>query len=83
METRRLGRILTLVFAFALVMGPGPGLYLVNPDPGDPEATRFLLGMPILWTWAVFWFLVMAVVVWAADRKLWRPRNGESAGEEQ
>ena len=27
------------IFALALVMGPGPGLYLVNPAPGDPAST--------------------------------------------
>ena len=66
----KLGRILTCVFLFALVMGPGPGIYLVNPDPADP-ATCIFLGMPVIYVWAVFWFFVQAVVIVVAYFRLW------------
>ena len=72
MPPKRLSRILTVVFVVALIMGPGPGLYLVNPDPLDPDALRLLLGLPVIWLWAVFWFAVMAVVVWIANIRLWK-----------
>ena len=39
--------VLSILFVLALVMGPGPGLYLVNPDPADPTATFAVLGIPI------------------------------------
>ncbi len=32
---RKLGALLTGLFLLAMVMGSGPGLRLVNPDPGD------------------------------------------------
>ncbi len=69
LETR-LSKILALIFLFALIMGPGPGLYLVNPSPDNPSSTTFL-GIPVLITWSTFWFFVQAVVVLVAYRKLW------------
>ena len=64
-------RLLVGVFVLALIMGPGPGIELVNPsaDPGERAAT--FLGAPILYVWAVFWFLVMATAVVVAYCKLW------------
>ena len=66
----RLSKILAAIFVFAAIMGPGPGLYLVNPSPGDSSPATFL-GMPILFAWAVFWFFVQAGVVLVAYCKLW------------
>ena len=66
----RLSKILATVFVFATIMGPGPGLYLVNPSPEDTSPATFL-GMPILFAWAVFWFVVQASVVLVAYCKLW------------
>ncbi|MDP6928689.1 MAG: hypothetical protein QF412_03200 [Planctomycetota bacterium] len=77
LETR-LSKILAAVFVFALVMGPGPGLYLVNPSPEDTSPATFL-GIPVLMAWAFFWFFVQAGVVLVAYRKLWTKRDG--AGE--
>ena len=75
MEKRKratLGRLLAAAFFVAMVMGPGPGVYLVNPDPADPDATVAVLGMPVIYLWSVFWFLVQAVVVITAYVVLWR-----------
>ena len=66
----RLSNILAAIFVFAAIMGPGPGLYLVNPSPGDSSPATFL-AMPILFAWAVFWFFVQAGVVLVAYCKLW------------
>ena len=66
----RLSKILALIFFFALIMGPGPGLYLVNPSHDNPCSTTFL-GMPILFAWSSFWFFVQAGVVLVAYRNLW------------
>ena len=63
---------LSLAFATAIVMGPGPGLYLVNPDPGDPQAVFTLAGVPVLYLWVLFWFAVQAAVVLLAYFLLWR-----------
>ncbi len=69
-----LSKILSSIFLFALIMGPGPGLYLVNPSSDNPAPTT-CLGMPVLFVWASFWFLVQAGVVLVAYRKLWTTGN--------
>jgi hypothetical protein len=74
---RGLAVSLSAIFVLALVMGTGPGVYLVNPDPADPGALRILLGMPIMYVWAVFWYLVQAAVIVAACLWLWD--SGEAA----
>ena len=71
----RLSKILAAIFIFAAIMGPGPGLYFVNPSPDDSSPATFL-GMPILFAWACFWFFVQAGVVLVAYCKLWTKRNG-------
>ncbi len=69
-KRRRLGRLLAGVFILALVMGPGPGIYLVNPSP-DAAAPWTVWGIPVLYVWAVSWFFVMAATVVLAYRKVW------------
>ena len=73
LETR-LSKILASIFLFALIMGPGPGLYLVNPSTDNPSSTTFL-GMPVLFAWASSWFFVQAGVVLMAYRRLWTNGN--------
>lgn len=67
----RLTILLSAIFVFALVMGAGPGVYLVNPHPGAPRAAYTLCGMPVIYAWAVFWFAVQAATVVAASVLLW------------
>jgi len=67
----RLSIVLLLIFLLALFMGPGPGIYLVNPVPGEPATRRVVLGMPIVYVWAVFWFFVQLAVVVIAYFRLW------------
>lgn len=71
MSKRRLGWVLTGLFALALVMGPGPGLYLVNPDPSDPDSFTTVLGLPIIYAWGLLWFTVQASVLIVAYLKVW------------
>ena len=73
----KLGRILTCVFLIALVMGPGPGIYLVNPHPADPASAVSVLGVPILYLWSVFWLFVEIAVVTIAYFKIWNRRETE------
>ena len=73
----KLGRILTCVFLIALVMGPGPGIYLVNPHPADPASAVSVLGVPILYVWSVFWLCVEISVVTTAYFKIWNRRETE------
>ena len=60
---RTLAVVLSLLFVTAMIMGPGPGLYLVNPDRADPEAIFTAAGVPVLYLWALFWFIVQATVI--------------------
>lgn len=68
----RLSWILGTIFVFALLMGPGPGLYLVN---GWAAEGSTLFGLPLLYVWALFWCGVEAAVVIVAFRKLWRDES--------
>lgn len=71
---RKARRRLTIVLcaAFALsVLAIGPGIYLVNPNPADPNSRFLFLGMPIIYAWAVFWYLVQAAVILTAYFFLW------------
>jgi hypothetical protein len=65
----RLKWVLGGVFLFALLMGPGPGIYLVN---GYAAKGGTILGMPALYFWAVLWFLVEAAVVLTAYLTIWK-----------
>lgn len=82
MSRKKLGWLLFGLFCLALVMGPGPGNYLINPDPGDPGATRFFLGIPIVYAWAIFWYAVQASAVAIAYFKLWRDEPAGSPDSE-
>ena len=81
-KSKRLARILVVTFIFAVMMGAGPGVYLVNPDPGDPDARRFIGGVPIVYAWAIFWFSIQATCVVIAYRCLWREESESESGEE-
>lgn len=63
--------VLGVAFLLALVMGTGPGVYLVNPDVDDPHAAVSFLGMPVVYVWVVFWFFVQAGVILVAYFTLW------------
>jgi hypothetical protein len=71
-QRRKLGRLFFAMFVLALIMGPGPGIYLINPDPGDAEARRFFLGAPIIYVWAAFWFIIQASAVALSYLFLWK-----------
>ena len=65
----KLSRNLLIAFFFALFMGPGPGLYLVN---GYATAGGTVFGIPILYVWALFWCAVEALVVLTAYKTVWK-----------
>ena len=68
---RRLSISLALIFIFAMIMGPGPGVYLVNPGPDHDGPAPTLLGLPIVYAWAVLWFGVQAAVLVTAYLTIW------------
>ena len=69
--------ILTLVFILAMVMGPGPGVYLINPSPEHEGPAPTLIGLPIVYAWAVLWFGVQAVVLVTAYFTVWADQEEE------
>jgi len=60
----KLGRILTVIFAIALLMGPGPGLVLAN----RPTS---VFGIPSLYFWGLLWYGVEVAVVVIAFFFVW------------
>ena len=73
-----LAKILIAVFLIATFMGPGPGIYLVNPS-SETDSPVTILGIPILYAWVAFWFFVQAVAVLIASKKLWEPHDEPEA----
>jgi hypothetical protein len=68
MDRRRTTITISVIFALALFLGPGPASALVG---GSRDSPNFLFGVPALYLWLVFWFFVMAACVMFAAVKLW------------
>lgn len=58
------GVILIILFFFAMIMGAGPGIYLVN-------GRGPFLGVPVIYAWVVFWFAIQAGTVVIAFKTIW------------
>ena len=71
----RLGMILFLLFVLAMLMGPGPGLRLVNPEPPATGEALLFLGLPVIYAWGLFWYGVQAAVVITASVTLWQAND--------
>ena len=69
--------VLTLVFILAMVMGPGPGVYLIDPGPEHEGPAPTLIGLPIVYAWAVLWFGVQAAVLVTAYLTVWQGKEEE------
>ncbi|MEX0701663.1 MAG: hypothetical protein WD069_06155 [Planctomycetales bacterium] len=69
---RVLGWVLAALFVTALVMGPGPGVLLVN----EP---RSFLNFPLVYMWGLLWYAVEVLVVIAAYLFVWRDGEDEAA----
>jgi hypothetical protein len=65
-------QLLVLLFLLAMVMGSGPGLYLINPDPGDPNAIFTLGGLPVIYLWGLLWYAVQLGVILRAYTTYWK-----------
>ncbi len=63
---KQLGYVLTAIFVVAMLLGPGPGLLLVN------DADWSLMGLPIIYAWGIVWYFVQVAVVVAAYLFVWR-----------
>jgi hypothetical protein len=65
-------RLLILLFFLAMVMGSGPGLYLINPNPSDPQASFTFAGLPTIYAWGLLWYAVQLGVILRAYNKYWK-----------
>lgn len=74
-STKRLKLWLTVCFTIAMLMGPGPGLYLVNPDATAGEASATMGNVPVLYLWALFWYGVQVTVLVFAYFLVWERPN--------
>ena len=72
---KQLAVVLSVTFVFAFMMGAGPGIYLINPDPANPGPTPTWLGMPVVFTWTVFWTFVQVPSSWSLTSVYGTPRN--------
>jgi len=63
--------VLTLGFAIAMLMGVGPGVLLVN----RPET---FLGLPLLYAWGIFWYLVIGAIALLAYLFVWNDQDSIS-----
>ena len=64
----RTATVLSGLFLLAMVLGPGPGLELVNPGKDDSGMWG---PVPVLYAWAWIWFVVLATLLVIAERRIW------------
>ena len=64
-------RLLTVLFLVAVFMGPGPGLHLINPHITDPQTSLTTLGVPTIYLWGLFWYVIQFGVIVIAYRHHW------------
>ncbi len=65
-------RLLVLLFLLAMLMGSGPGLYLINPNPNDPQASFTFAGLPTIYAWGLLWYAVQLGVILRAYNQYWK-----------
>jgi hypothetical protein len=70
-----LAKILSAIILLGTLMGAGPGLSLASPAP-DASQPATVFGIPVLYAWVAFWFLVQAAAIFVASEKLWKPQDG-------
>ncbi|MBT3471093.1 MAG: hypothetical protein HOD72_03300 [Opitutae bacterium] len=71
-------QILTVLFIFATLMGPGPGLYLANNLAAETSMAT-VMGIPVIYAWVAFWFMVQAGVIMVASQKIWKAKDEPDA----
>ena len=72
---KRTRNFLVFLFLFAVFMGAGPGLRLINPDPLDPNATFIAFGVPVIYLWGLCWYAVQLAVILYAYLYYWQDKD--------
>ena len=68
---RRLALTLSAIFLMALVLGPGPGIDLVNPDVNGSREDFFVFGLPIIYVWGMVTYCLLLSCVLVAYFTIW------------
>ncbi|MFC2076936.1 hypothetical protein ACFLT7_07625 [candidate division KSB1 bacterium] len=61
-----LGKWLVIIYVASLLMSNGPGVLLVNRP-------VLILGLPLIYIWAIFWWLFQMTLVLIAYFRVWKP----------
>jgi hypothetical protein len=61
-----LGKWLVIIYAVSLLLSNGPGVLLVNRP-------ILILGLPLIYIWAIFWWLFQMSLVLIAYFRVWKP----------
>ena len=65
-------RLLCALFLLAMIMGSGPGLYLVNPNINAPNPSFTTFSLPTIYVWGLFWYAVQLGVILRAYFYHWK-----------
>lgn len=66
---------LTITVLFCMTMAVGPGVFLVNQP-------AFVIGLPVLYAWAILWYLGLCLVALTMLRRSWSEHvQDEEPGE--
>lgn len=63
--------LLVVLFLLAIILGAGPGIHLVNPNPADPGANFTTFGLPTIYVWGLLWYIVQFGVILVAYFRFW------------
>ena len=70
-KKKRLALVLSIAMVFVMLMGPGPGLRLVNPDIENTSASFTVAGIPVIYVWGLFWFVIQVTIILTAYYTVW------------
>ncbi|MEE3234702.1 MAG: hypothetical protein VX294_11095 [Candidatus Latescibacterota bacterium] len=68
-------RLLAIVFVFAMAMGSGPGLYLINPSENAIQSELLFVGLPRIYVWGLMWYIVQMSVIILAYTRYWKDED--------
>ena len=72
---KRLAIFLSVAMVFTMLMGPGPGLRLINPDVNGVAESFSVAGIPVIYLWGLLWFFVQVVIVVVAYFTVWNEQD--------
>lgn len=74
-KKKRLAVYLSVAMVFTMLMGPGPGLRLINPDIDSASPSFTVVGIPIIYVWGLFWFVIQVAITIVAYYTVWNEQD--------